>query len=59
MKDEECYGFTYDLLTKNCSVETCVNPNIYAEGSNDDYDFYIDLKVLEHFNKLLARCEYM
>jgi len=59
MKNEECNGFTYDRLTKKCSVKTCVNPNLYSEGNNDYYDFYVGLKVLENFSKLLARCEYI
>jgi len=59
MENEECNGFAYRLLNKKCSIETCVNPNLYSEGNNDDYDFYVDLKVLENFSKLLAICEYI
>jgi len=53
----ECNGFTFDWLTKKCSVKTCVNPNLYAEGQGDDSDFYIRADVEESFSKLLARGE--
>jgi len=55
MRKEECNGFTFDWLTKKCSVKTCVNPNLYPEGQRDDSDFYIRADVGERFNKLLAR----
>jgi len=56
--EEECDGFTYDWLTKKCSVKTCVNPNLYAEGQGDDSDLYIRVDVGERFSKLLARSEH-
>jgi len=56
-KEEECYGFIYDLLTKKCSVKSCVNPNLYCEGSSNGYDFYIRADVGGQFSKLLARSE--
>jgi len=56
--EEECYGFTYDWLTKKCSVKTCVNPNLYPKGQGDDSDFYIRADVGEIFSKFLARSEY-
>jgi len=55
MRREECNGFTFDWLTKKCSVKTCVNPNLYPEGQGDDSDFYIRADVEERFRKLLAR----
>jgi len=56
--EEECYGFTYDWLTKKCSVRTCVNPNLYPEGQGDDSDLYIRADVGERFSKFLARSEH-
>jgi len=55
IKREKCYGLTYDWLTKKCSVKTCVNPNLYSEGQENDYDFYIRADVGDQFSKLLAR----
>jgi len=55
MRREECNGFTFDWLTKKCSVKTCVNPNLYPEGKGDDSDLYIRADVGERFSKLLAR----
>jgi len=56
LRREECNGFTYDWLTKKCSViKKCVNPNLYPEGQGDDSDFYIRADVGERFSKLLAR----
>jgi len=46
---EKCYGFTYDWLTKKCSVKTCVNPNLYAEGQGRDDELYIRTDVEEHW----------
>ncbi|KAF6016921.1 hypothetical protein EB796_024761 [Bugula neritina] len=57
-RKEECNGFTYNWLTKKCSVKTCVNPNLYSEGQGDDSDFYIRADVGKGFSKLLARSEY-
>jgi len=57
MRREECNGFTFDWLTKKCSVKTCINPNLYPEGQGDDSDFYIRADVGERFNTLLARSE--
>jgi len=56
-REEECYGFIYDLLTKKCSVKTCVNPNLYSEVSSNGYDFYIRADVGGQLSKLLARSE--
>ncbi|KAF6022944.1 hypothetical protein EB796_018754 [Bugula neritina] len=55
MRKEECNGFTFDWLTKKCSVKTCVNPNLYPEGQGDNSDLYIRADVGERFSKLLAR----
>jgi len=56
MRREECIGFTFDWLTKKCSaVKICVNPNLYAEGQGDDFDFYIKADVGERFSKVLVR----
>jgi len=55
LKKRRCNGFTFDWLTKQCSVKTCVNPNLYAEGQGDDYDFYIRTDIEELSSKLLAR----
>jgi len=57
MRREECNGFTFDWLTKKCSVRTCVNPDLYPEGQGDDSDLYIRADVRERFSNLLARSE--
>jgi len=60
MRREECNGFTFDWLTKKCSViKTCVNPNLYPEGQGDGSDLYIRADVGERFNQLLARSEHI
>jgi len=59
MRREKCNGFTFDQLTKKCSVKTCVNPNLYSEGQKDDSDFYIRAEIGEGFSKLLARSEHI
>jgi len=55
MRKVGCNGFTYDWLTKKCSVKTCVNPNLYPEGQGDSSGFYIRADVGEGFSKFLAR----
>jgi len=59
MDNEKCNAFAYNLLTKKCSVKTCVNPNLYFEGSSKGYDFYVRVDVGESFNELLARSEFI
>jgi len=59
MDDERCNAFAYDLPTKKCSVQTCVHPNLYLEGSTKGYDFYVRVDVGESFSELLARSEFI